>query len=130
MKKCYSRFHFHVLDYCQWLRIPDELSIPRMPRKQFELGDITSTSGNFRSYQIQRANIHFKLPNHYCVLRRVELWKRLSWIIAHAMPMPAALRVESTLACKAACSQLLRINLVLFFKKWLCQGSNLHHWDP
>ena len=24
MKRCYSRFHFHVLDYCQWLRMPDD----------------------------------------------------------------------------------------------------------
>ena len=31
-----------------------------MPRKQIELWDITSTSGNFRPYQIQTANIHFK----------------------------------------------------------------------
>ena len=60
MKKCYSRFHFHVLDDCQRLRIPKDLSIPRMPRKQIELWDITLTSGNFRSYQIQTANIHFK----------------------------------------------------------------------
>ena len=39
--------------------MPDDLSIPRMPRKQIELWDITSTSGNFRPYQIQTANIHF-----------------------------------------------------------------------
>ena len=61
VKKCYSRFHFHVLDYCQWLRIPGELSILRMACKQIELCDITSTSGNFRPYQIQTANIHFKI---------------------------------------------------------------------
>ena len=61
VKKCYSRFHFHVLDYCQWLRMPHDLSIPRKPRKQIELWDISSTSGNFRPYQIQTANIHFKL---------------------------------------------------------------------
>ena len=57
VKKCYSRFHFYVLDYCQWLCMPDELSIPRMPRNRI----ITSTSGNFRPYQIQTANIHFKV---------------------------------------------------------------------
>ena len=27
--------------------MPNDLSIPRMPRKQIELWDITSTSGNF-----------------------------------------------------------------------------------
>ena len=43
--------------------MPDDLSIPRMPRKQIELWDITSTSGNFRPYQIQTANIHFKVPS-------------------------------------------------------------------
>ena len=45
--------------------MPDDLSIPRMPRKQIELWDITSTSGNFRPYQIQTANIHFKKNNQY-----------------------------------------------------------------
>ena len=40
--------------------MPDDLFIPGMPRKQIELWDITSTSGNFRPYQIQTANIHFK----------------------------------------------------------------------
>ena len=40
--------------------MPGDLSIPRKPRKQIELWDITSTSGNFRPYQIQTANIHFK----------------------------------------------------------------------
>ena len=40
--------------------MPEDLSIPKMPRKQIELWDITSTSGNFRPYQIQTANIHFK----------------------------------------------------------------------
>ena len=30
-----------------------------MPRKQTELWDITSTSGNFRPYEIQTANIYF-----------------------------------------------------------------------
>ena len=38
--------------------MPDDISIPRMPRKQIELWDITSTSVNFRPYQIQTANIH------------------------------------------------------------------------
>ena len=38
-----------------------DLSIPRMPCKQIELWDITSTSGNFRPYQIQTANIHFNV---------------------------------------------------------------------
>ena len=58
VKGCYSRFHLHVLDYCQWLRMPDYLICPRIPHKQ--IGGITSTSGNFRPYQIQTANIHFK----------------------------------------------------------------------
>ena len=61
VKRCYSRFHFHVLDYCQWLRTPDDSISPRIPRKQIELWGIKSTSGNFRSYQIQTATIHFNL---------------------------------------------------------------------
>ena len=60
LKGCYSRLHFHVFDYCQWLRMPDDLICPRMPHKQIELWGIISTSGNFRPYQIQTANIHFK----------------------------------------------------------------------
>ena len=63
VKRCYSRFHFHVLDYCQWLRMPDDLFIPECPHKQTELWDITSTSGHFRSYQIQTANIHCKFTS-------------------------------------------------------------------
>ena len=34
---------------------------PRMSRKQIELWGIKSTSGNFRPYQIQTANIHFNV---------------------------------------------------------------------
>ena len=52
--------------------MPDELSIPRMPRKQIELWDITSTSGNFRPYQIQTANIYF---NQFCVCTGYNLAK-------------------------------------------------------
>ena len=37
---------------------------PRMPRKQIELWGIKSTSGNFRPYQIQTADIHFKGQVH------------------------------------------------------------------
>ena len=40
--------------------MPNDLSIPRMSRKQIELWDITSTSGNLRPYQIQTANVHFR----------------------------------------------------------------------
>ena len=39
----------------------DDLSIPRMSRKQIELWDITSTSGNFRPYQIQKQTFTLKL---------------------------------------------------------------------
>ena len=42
--------------------------IPSMPRKQIELWDIRSTSGNFRPYQIQTANIHFKATAPDCWL--------------------------------------------------------------
>ena len=42
MKGCYSRFHFHVLDYCQWLR---------MPHKQIDLWGIASTSGHIKYKQ-------------------------------------------------------------------------------
>ena len=40
--------------------MPHYLFCPRIPYKQIELWGITSTSGNFRPYQIQTANIHFK----------------------------------------------------------------------
>ena len=60
VKRCYSRFHIHVLDYCQWLRMPDDLPILDKNNKRFELWGIRSTSGHFRPYQIQIANIHFK----------------------------------------------------------------------
>ena len=40
--------------------MPDYPIFPRIPHKQIELWDITSSSGNFRPYQIQTANIHFK----------------------------------------------------------------------
>ena len=43
--------------------MPEDLSIPGMPRKQIEIWDITSNSGNFRPYQIQTANIHFKVSS-------------------------------------------------------------------
>ena len=69
VKGCYSRFHFHVLDYCQWLRIPHDLL---MPHKQIELWGITSTSGHFRPYQIQTANIHFKFQYELCVVASLE----------------------------------------------------------
>ena len=61
VKRCYSRFHIHVLDYCQWLRMPTDFICPRMTRKRIEQWGIKSTSGNFRPYQIQTANIHFKV---------------------------------------------------------------------
>ena len=50
--------------------MPDDLSIPRLPRKQIELWDTTSTSGNFRPYQIQTANIHFKTDETSYMLNR------------------------------------------------------------
>ena len=98
MKKCYSRFHFHVLDYCKWLRMPDELSIPRMPSKQIELWDITSPSGNFQPYQIQTENIHFKryisvqfnsiqLNNYFFHLVHDRLWCPKVFILLHALSM-------------------------------------------
>ena len=40
--------------------MPDDFIYPRMPRKQIELWGIKSNSGNFRPYQIQIANNHFK----------------------------------------------------------------------
>ena len=64
VKWCYSTFHFHVLDYCWWLRMPDYHICPRIPHNHIELWGITSTSGNFRPYQIQTANIHFKVSIH------------------------------------------------------------------
>ena len=39
--------------------MPDDFIYPRMPRKQIEVWGIKSTSGNFRPYQTQTANIHF-----------------------------------------------------------------------
>ena len=94
VKKCYSRFHFHVLYYCQWLRMPKDLSIPRMSSKQSELWDIKSTSGNIRPFQIQTANIHFNwgpifqffspIPNCDMFLRRfnykLNMNLYLSWL--------------------------------------------------
>ena len=59
VKGCYSRFNFHVLVYCQWLRMPWWSIYPIMHHKQIELWGIIPTSGNFRPYQIQTANIHF-----------------------------------------------------------------------
>ena len=73
VKGCYSRFHSHVLDYCQWLRWS---FYPRMPHKQIELLGITSTTGNFRPYQIQTANIHFKLQSQ----SGFRSWKDADWI--------------------------------------------------
>ena len=49
-QECYSRFHFHVLNYCQKLRRHDNLSVQRMPRRQIELWNITLTPGNFWPY--------------------------------------------------------------------------------
>ena len=45
--------------------MPDDFIYPRIPHKQIQLWGIKSTSGNFRPYQIQTVNIHFKLgiPN-------------------------------------------------------------------
>ena len=41
--------------------MPKDFIYPIMPRKQIELWGIKSTSGNFRPYQIQTANIHFNI---------------------------------------------------------------------
>ena len=57
VKECYSRFNFHVLDYFQWLRMRDSLSILGCIIKKIQLWGIISTSGNFRPYQIQTAFI-------------------------------------------------------------------------
>ena len=46
--------------------MPGYLICPRIPHKQIELWGITTTSGNFRSYQIQTANIHFNARNIFC----------------------------------------------------------------
>ena len=45
--------------------MPDDLPIldPRMPHKHIELLGIRLTSGHFRPYQIQTANIHFKMSS-------------------------------------------------------------------
>ena len=66
VKECYSRFHFHVLDYCQWLRMPDFLICPRIPHKRIELWGITSTSGHIK---FQIANIHFNVQISLCNIR-------------------------------------------------------------
>ena len=53
MKVCYSQFNFHVLDYCQWLRMCDDLSIHDCIINKLNYGYYTcalvwpSTSGNF-----------------------------------------------------------------------------------
>ena len=41
---------------------------PRVPHNQIELWDITSTSGNFRPYQILTANIRFNFALCACIL--------------------------------------------------------------
>ena len=53
----FSFMFWIIANDCACLMI---LCIPRLPRKQIELWGIKSTSGNFRPYQIQTANIHFK----------------------------------------------------------------------
>ena len=71
--------------------MPDELSIrpTRVPRKQIELWDITSTSGNFRPYQIQTANIHFNPIRLWqisciCLVHNIS-WSRSIWINFHIL---------------------------------------------
>ena len=39
VKRCYSRFHIHVLNYCQRLRMPYDFIYPIMHRKQIELSN-------------------------------------------------------------------------------------------
>ena len=41
--------------------MPDDRIYLTMPHKQIELWGITATSGNFRPYPIQTANIHFNV---------------------------------------------------------------------
>ena len=47
---------------------------PIIPHKQIELWGITSTSGNFRPYQIQTANIHFKESAY---IKSKYVWQQL-----------------------------------------------------
>ena len=54
MKKCYSRFHFHVLDYCQGLRMPhDHLFLDCLVNKMNYgiLHQLPATSGHIKSKQ-------------------------------------------------------------------------------
>ena len=65
-----SRFHLHVLDFWQWLRMHDYLSIPEGIIIKLNYGYYTcalvwlSTSGNFRPKQIQTEYIPFNFSKH------------------------------------------------------------------
>ena len=52
-----------------------------MHRKQIELWGIKSTSGNFRSYQIQTAIIHFKIQCRLHLFRKAMYLNPRSYIL-------------------------------------------------
>ena len=59
MKGCYSRFYYHVFDYCQWLRIRGSLSIKECIKKEIELWVLhmrISLTFNFRQLAIANPN--------------------------------------------------------------------------
>ena len=67
VKRCYSRFNFHVLDYCQWLRNRSDLSIPDCIINKWNYGvshQLLATSGHSKSKQQS-----FSLISHEHILR-------------------------------------------------------------
>ena len=54
VKGCYSRFYFHVLDHCQWLRMPSDLSARECLINKLNYGvlrQFPTTSGHIKSKQ-------------------------------------------------------------------------------
>ena len=83
--------------------MPNELSIPSMPRKQIELWDITSTSGNFRPYQIQTAIIHFK----YGIKARLLVIHSLTLSVCPIKPIALGEKVLAlSYFCQRHCSPI------------------------
>ena len=75
-----KRFHFHVLDYCQWLRIPDDLICPMMPHKQIELWGITSTSGHIKFKQQTFTKV-LKIKIHVITLYSINFFFKEAFLL-------------------------------------------------